>query len=993
MPGMGAGRKSRDQAANERRTPQALAHPTRDPLRLAAYFCFFLSGVAGLIAEICWIRRAALGFGSTSLALSTVLAVFFAGLAVGSVVFGERSPRIARPLRLYAVLELLLAVAVVATLPLFDVAESVFGHAYRATAASGIGTAVVRVVLVACVLIIPTFIMGGTLPLFCRQFVATESGIGRTVGALYGINTLGAAIGAALCGFVLLPTHGLRGSLLVAATLQILAGALGALVGWNRDAAGLAAPSPPATVKHVRAGDSLTADRIAFALFFVCGLLALGNEVLWTRFLALIVRTTVFTYALTLSVTLLGIVIGTWLATLIAASGRNTARAFGLVLALGAVTALAVPLLPPAIWRASDLSSYGLLLLPAAVLSGAALPLTVRIVVHDPQLAGVGVGRMLAANTAGGIVGSLAIGFIVLPRWGLQVSLLATTGLALLAAFVAWWRLDRNSTSVLRLTLTLASLGAWLALPSLLTTRIPQDYLAEPGHLVDFREGREANLAVVRRNGMLHLEADRWWQGQDRPSHQMLAAHVPLILHAAPRRVLVVGVGAGQTPANVLAHDVEHLDCIDIEPATFDLVRAHFAPAWLDDPRATLLTDDGRNYIAHATATYDVISLEVGQLFRPGIADFYTAEFYRRARARLAPGGVLSQLVPLPFLSVEDFRNVIATFVDAFPQSILWYNTSELLLIGTNDDRFVLRPDRLQTLTTSHRVNAALRYSYWGGPSYWLNQPSVFLAGFLMGSRGLAEVAREGQIERDDHPRLPYSTRAASALAVNELALLDVLRPQLESIATIMPSPLPPHTAAAIARVRERNLDDIVASAALRQVEALVAAREYAAVATQLERAREANPDNVQARRLAADLALYQGRTREAEEQYEQTLALSPGDAAAHLGLARALQIQQRAVDAVMHYRAALSQQAFDADTYITYGGALAATGDAAGAEQSFRDALAVDAASAAAHNNLAIALSQRGDDAGARQHLQAALRLRPDYAEARQNLQRLGSR
>jgi spermidine synthase len=990
--------RRREQGPARRRSPgsRASAPGDRPPLlsnepaawRWIAFACFFLSGAAGLIAEVCWIRRASLAFGSTVYAVSTVLAVFFLGLAAGSFVFGERSPRIARPLRAYALLELALAVLVVASLPLFDAADALYGRLYRA-GGPGIGLQAARVGLVALVLLPPTLLMGGTLPLFVRHFATVPSRIGRTVGLLYGVNTLGAAAGAALCGFVLLPRLGMQRSLFLAAGLELLAGALVGAVGWRRSV-----PVVAATAQSMpRARGTGTPDRAAVTvvalLFFVTGFVAVGNEVLWTRFLALVVRTTVLTYTISLMVVLAGIVLGTSLIALVADRGLPRARLFGALLASTALTALGLTLLPPAVWRAADWWAYLLLLLPPAVFSGATFPLAVRMVVEEPALAGSGAGRMAAVNTVGAIAGSLLVGFAALPRFGLHATLLSTTGLALAAAFVAWWRLD-SSRLPARLAVTVACALAWIALPRLLGTRLPQDHLAAPEQLVAHREGRESNLAVVRRQGVLHLEADRWWQGQDRPTHQVMAAHVPLLLHPAPRRVLVVGAGAGQTPAHVLLHDVERLDCIDIEPAVFDLVRAHFDAAWMEDPRTHLLLDDGRSYISHSAARYDLIAIEVGQLFRPGVANFYTVDFYRAARDRLAPGGILSQFVPLPFLSPDGFRRVLATFLEVLPQSVLWYNTAELLLLGVNAARFEVPAERLDLLTSDTRLHSALRYAYWGGPSYWLNQPHVFLGGFLVGPNGLAALAAGAGIESDDRPRLAYATLDATYLEANELAILDLLRPRLEPIESILSGTVAPETLAGAVQVRERNLGDMVASALLRRVDALVAAGQRAELIRLLDDARRANPENVQAHRLAGDLALLEGRQAEAEARYGGALELNPEDAASHLGLARLRQRQQRAAEAAEHYRVALAQRPGEPETHNAFGGALAQTGDVDGARRQFELALELRPNYAEAHNNLAAVLHRSGDAEAARRHLEAAVRLRPDYAEARANLERL---
>ena len=577
------------------------------------------------------------------------------------------------------------------------------------------------------------------------------------------------------------------------------------------------------------------------------------------------------------------------------------------------------------------------------------------MVVDDPVLAGVGVGRMSAVNTIGGIAGSLAIGFAALPRLGLQTSLLLTTGLAVASGGAAWWLLDRAGRPSTRVAGALACALAWLALPPLLGTRVPQDLLAAPHELVDYREGREANLAVIRRQGGLQLEIDRWWQGQDRKTHQVLAAHVPLLLHAAPRRVLVVGVGAGQTPASILTHDVERLDCVEIEPAVFDLVRRHFDGAWMNDPRVHLVREDGRTYLAHSAARYDVIALEAGQISRPGVAAFYTADFYRQARARLAPGGILSQMVPLAFLDPDGLRSVLATFLSVFPQSLLWYNSGELLLVGTNADRIGVPAARLEVLSARPAVHADLRYSPWGGPAHWLNQPQAFLGGFLIGPRGLAALAAGAPIERDDRPLLAYASRAARAEDARELLHVDTLRAHLEPLADVLEGTLPAEMLAAAAAERERNLADLVASAKLRRADALGAGHDGERAAL-LDAARRANPDNVHVHRRLGDLAFEQRRTAEARASYAQALALDPQDAGSHFGLARALHLSGRVDEALEHYRAGLAARPNDAE----------------------------------AHNDLAAALLQRGDFEGAERHLDIALRLSPGYAPAQANLARV---
>jgi spermidine synthase len=505
------------------------------------------------------------------------------------------------------------------------------------------------------------------------------------------------------------------------------------------------------------------------------------------------------------------------------------------------------------------------------------------------------------------------------------------------------------------LALAALPVAAWIAVPFALRTRIPQDFLGQNGALIAFREGLTSNVAVVRTGEALQLEIDRWWQGQDTKTHQIMAAHVPMLLHPDPRSVLVVGAGTGQTASRFLLHPIERLDVVDIEPAVFDVVRAHFDRRWLEDPRTHVILEDGRNHVAHAGVLYDIVSLEVGQVFRPGVASFYTAEFYQRARRRLAPGGLVCQFVPLPFLTPEQFRGVVGTFLDAFPTATLWYNTSELLLIGTTGDSLALRDDRVALLSANAGIHDDLQYSPWGGPAEWLNRPTTFLGGYLCGRTGLEALARGAPRYRDDRPVLEYATSGADESRAPEIEILATLRGHLDSLATALAAPWPADSLAASRAMREANLSDIAASARLRPVTSLAAAGAQDRILEVLTETLRLNPRSVQAHRLMGDALVAYRRWPEAREHYETALRLRPGDPVALRGLA------------TWH----LSQQQLDQ------------------ARPLFETLLAVAPGDAEAHNNYGVLLIGAGDVPGAITQFREALRLRPGYPDALRNLGR----
>lgn len=919
----------------------------------------FASGTAALIYEVCWIRKASLVFGSTTFALSTVVAVFFLGMAAGSCVFGRVGPRLRHPLRVFGLLEVSLGVFALFTPVFFGWADALYGVLYRADPAFLSAHAIARAGLVGMIVFPPAVIMGATLPLYCRCYAEGVAGAGRRVGGLYGLNTLGAAVGAATAGFLLLPHLGLARSLQIAAGLSVLFGGLVLVIPFARRAMAPVRKSPEG------GGDGATSPRaLVLILYFAVGFTGLGLQVVWFRFLSLVIRNTVYTYTLVLTVVLLGIVLGSWLAAWLMVREARIARVFGGLQVLSALSVAGLMALPASLWWSlgSDLRVCALLLLIPSVLGGASFPVAVRLVMGGRSSAAGGAGYAAAANTLGGVLGALTLGFAVLPHAGLQTAIWLTTFPGLLVGTIAWWGLDPRGGAVRKQdSLLLAgALALWFAFVWPGQTRLPVDFLTEPGggELVDYREGYGANLAVVRRGAVQSLEIDRWWQGEDQKNHQALSAHIPALLHAGPEDVLLVGVGTGQTASRFLMHGIRRLDCIDIEPAIFEFVRRHFDSAWAEDPRTRLIVEDGRLYLRHARGQYDIISLELGQIFRPGVAYFYTAEAYAQAREQLKPGGLLVQFLPLPFFSPDEFRAAVATFLEVFPQSVLWYNTAEVLLIGANADTFPWRPDFPLAAARLPDVFADLDFAYWGGAVEALRHPAVFAGGFLAGPEDLARIAAGGGPLRDDRPWLDYATAGMHALEGREIVLARHLRDHL--------SPLPAGILLGegedlrleALRIQQQNLGDIAASALLRQAAAREEAGEPTSAQAALEAAMEWNPGNAEVRIRLGEALLRQNRLRSARDHFREAVRILPEELRALRGLAFSFHRDRAFGEAIAVYRLALERHPENSEL----------------------------------HNNFGAALAESGQLAEARQHFAEAVRLQPGYHEAERNLARIES-
>ena len=949
-----------------------------------AISCFFLSGLAGLVYEVAWIRQASLVFGSTTWALSTVLAVFFGGLALGSWLFGRWGQRVQQPVRLYAILELGLAVLALLSLWAFSQVDGLYGAAYRnsvtvVTDHSGLQwldaggqLTLVRVLLVALVLLPPTFLMGGTLPLFCRQFVLVRGRIIRNLGFLYGTNTLGAVVGTLLAGFYLIPQVGVSGAISVAAGINILIAMTAISLRFKPLAPNPVSASPVAPIGSRPL--AAAARYVVPSLFFTTGLVIVGAEIFWSRFLSLVIRDSVTTYTITLSVVLAGIVLGS----LIVAGLEKTRRfeqvslplLFGVFQLAAALAVTLVMFLPAQLWfdLGQGIGPLFLLMLPATVLSGASFPLANRLVLHDPAQSSASVGRMTALNTLGGIIGSLTVGFLILPDLGLAASVKIITGLGLATATAALLLLEPLSGRArgLRLGLSGGSVILWLAIPLMTGTSLPSAFLGRAGHLLDFTEGHSATLSAVEIDGLVQLDIDNLWQGIDRKGHQIMAAHLPALLHTDPQDVLVIGMGVGQTAGRFLDHGVASLDCVDIEPAIFPFIDRNFDNPWLRDKRVNLVAEDGRTFVAHTDRRYDIISIEVGQIFRPGIDVFYTHEFYTDARACLRPNGLVAQFVPLGFLPESAFRSVVATFLAEFPASGLWYNTQELLMIGSVSQAPRLDLSQLrvleQALSSTASAPAAdtvhlardLSWSHWGGERHHLVHPGALLGCYLADAKGLQAMAGNAPAYVDDIPHLAYETSGAKIQDHNEEPMAHLLGEHLAPFASVLGEAATRSELKLAAETRRLNLRDLVGSGLIAEATANQDQASAQANLRLLQRALQLNPESYLANSNIGKLLLMSGQAPQAEQFLVKAVQQRPEAVNALRDLGMVYIVTDRPAQALPYLQTAvrLDPEEFGVRNYL--GSALAMTGNPQAAIVHFEKALVLQPGDSSILQNLA---------------------------------------
>lgn len=701
------------------------------------------SGAAALVYEVLWARDWALWYGATATGTALVLAAYFAGLALGSALGARVAADTA--LRRWAALEGGVAASVVAYLALRPWLPGAAAWLSHTTAPAVLPAA--QLALVAAVLLPTTTLLGATLP-------AAAAAFGGDGARLYAWNTLGGAAGAVLTAVLLVHVLGVRGSYLAAATVNVaVAGGAMALAGVSR--------ALPARVV-ASASRPTTPSRAALAATAVCGAIGLGAEVLWTRGLAGVLSNSVYSIAIVLAATLVGIVAGAALAArrrdgdpLAALARVAAALALALVgslLAIERLPALSRGLIrafrvagPTAGFAVEATLALGIVLVPATLL-GAAFACVLRAMAPAPP--GRGMGHALAANTLGGLAGALGAAFVLLPRLGLGGGLLAlAAGAVVLAA-----TLDARAPAIAAAALVA---GTAIAGPDV---RVPWRE-QERERLLFYRDGATATVMVtadtddakrLRVNGQYALGGGTGLLLERRQ------AHLPLLLHPAPLRLLALGVGTGDTAGAALAHPGVAVDGVELVPEVLEAARlfARENDGVLDAPRARLVAADARSFLLTTTATWDVILSDLFLPWTAGTASLYAREFYRLGLERLAPGGLYVQWLPLHQLAVPDLEAIVATFVTAFPHAQLWlaYHramTPLAALVGSATP-IATDADALRARLASPGLGAA-----------GFVDPRDLAVLYVADGRALRTVTAGVAPITDDRPRLEFSAPAA----------------------------------------------------------------------------------------------------------------------------------------------------------------------------------------------------------------------------------------
>jgi spermidine synthase len=690
---------------------------------------FAVSGAAALIYEVVWTRLLTLHMGHGLAAASAVLAAFMGGLAAGAGAAGRYAGHLSpkRALTLYAALEIVIAVLAV-LMPMLLLAVRPLLAATYDDGNGGAAFAFVRLASSVLLLCVPAACMGATFPIASRWMVRMASTAAQDAGGLYATNTLGAAGGAVLAGFVLIPALGLQGTTFVGVALNVIAAA-GAWAIARDQGAGSRDQGESDTVK-ARTRQAPIADPrspiphpwLAAAALGASGFASLTLQVVWTRLLVQILGPTTYAFSIVVAMFIVGIAIGAAAAARVAARMKHPSigLACSLLISVGLALAAAASVdwallrigdivTQPDVRFADVLRSEVLLvsalLLPMTIAFGTAFPFALAMAGTDDGRVTERIGVIYAINTLGAILGSLLAGFLILPIAGLHDTIRLVAAISAVTAIVILVRTARSHARLAAFALagavviaiaiapkwdpSLLSSGVYKYAPAM--TRGPSlETSLTAGELLSYREGATATVAVRRLTGTISMAIDGKVDasnGGDMLTQRMLA-HVPLLLHPNPSSVAILGLGSGVTLGSALQHPITSATVLEISPEVVEASRFfetenHKA---LADPRTRLIVGDGRTHLMLGRQTYDVIVSEPSNPWMAGIASLFTREFFEGARARLAPGGVLCQWAHTYDISNDDLRSIVATFLAVFPEGTLWLvGEADVLLVGSTE--------------------------------------------------------------------------------------------------------------------------------------------------------------------------------------------------------------------------------------------------------------------------------------------------------------------
>ena len=752
----------------------------------------FLSGISALIFETLWLRLSGLAFGNSIWAAALILSSFMAGLALGTTVAASAKFRM-RPLKLYAGLEIAVAVLGCTIVFALPIVGQLLRPLFQALWPHQTILLALRVLISFVILLIPTTAMGLTLPIVLEDPVLSKQQFARAVGLLYGFNTIGAVVGALIGELFLIKAFGLWGTSLAAGLLNCVAAVIALWIA--RDDLRPTRPPLQSESRWLRLEFSYRLPWRLLIVSFGAGCVLLALEVIWFRFLRLYVASSASAFSLMLAVALAGIGIGGAISGVMSRASRN-ALSFLLLIA-GIATLLCyeffpIPHLKPGeanfyfeAWQTIALLAVALMF-PVSLISGVLFP-TIAAAVHETvenRMNSLGIVTLF--NTAGAAIGPVLAGFVLLPRFGFQASLLfCAIGYAILCLISGKLTLPspeattRQAASPTSRRVLIALIAVFVVV--IATFPFHRDdlhfanarklYESEDQHLVRKIEGTSDTWQLLRRDLFgqpyyYRLVTNGFSMSATNPVNQRYMrsfAYLPMAFVPNAHDALLIAYGCGVT-ADALTRDldIQRIDIVDISKEVFSLADDYRDAAYPDplrNPRVNAIVQDGRFFLQASPKRYDIITGEPPPPKVAGAVNLYTEQFFRLMSDRLNDGAMATFWLPIYQLTVEEAKSILRGFHDAFPNAIIWSGPDEeWIMMGIKGRPQRIDSRQLQTLFRDSNTKSDLA-------RIGIETPEEIAAMFVMDGDEIDRITADTKPLTDIYPkRLGDNTQLDEAI-------------------------------------------------------------------------------------------------------------------------------------------------------------------------------------------------------------------------------------
>jgi spermidine synthase len=694
-----------------------------------------------------------------------------AGLALGSFLLGRVADKIEYPIRLYGIMEIGVGLAGLLLITIFPYLDPLYLKLHMIFGTAGNTNILLKLLPAGVVLLIPTTLMGGTLPVIGKAFASEDHSAGSSLGLLYGVNTFGGVMGVISATFFLLGTAGAMVTLATVSTINIIIG-LVSLLFFGKIVRVAAIESTPAGSSS-KSGRKKTGvswlEKIPLTVFLLAGFTALSLEVHWTRILAYVIGSHGYAFGIILAAFLCGIALGSTIVSRIADRLKRPLIWLGSTQLLIAGTAFVVSIIMFKIrgltgwltlqsgdsWRwfiTVEMAIIFVLLLAPTFCMGAVFPLVMTVSIKTYKKFGQSVGDAYMLNTLGSILGAFFAGFVFIPYLGITHGLKLTIFISIFAAAILFLNIHRKP-ALKMFVLILTALVGGMIFYSPLGHRLQHLRMGE--RVIFYDESSSATVTVredekggrmLSVNGLDEVPVD--------PASLLtfrVLAHLPMLLHPNPEKVMVLSLGGAITTGSVACHPLVQIDAIELCPPV--VKAAGLFKRWnhgvLSDPRLQIILQDGRNHLLTTQKKYDVITADATHPWSADSWILYTREMYRLVHSRLTDQGVFCQWVPLHWMSMDDFKCVLRTMRTEFPHLSLWYTGSYVVTVGSRKPLTPNLSDFVQRMQqkTVHEDLA----------SVGIDSPASLLGLYLLADDGIDSFVGAGPLNTDDFAYLEHS--------------------------------------------------------------------------------------------------------------------------------------------------------------------------------------------------------------------------------------------